>query len=120
MELGEKIYQQARSRSRVAKDILFKSDRVEPKGTLRKAGGTLRDSVNYKPLTDTVLLVAQVEYGKWNYPKGDNTKRTYSGKEIIITPGMNALQQAINDNVDETINLIISEIMEEMTGNYGS
>jgi hypothetical protein len=120
MDLGEKIYQQARERSRVAKDLYYLTDKVGPKGTVRKAGGTLRDSVNYKPLSDTVLLVAQVDYGKWNYPKGDNTKRTYSGKEIIITPGMNALQQAINDNVDETINLIVSEIMEEMTGNYGS
>jgi len=120
MELGEKIYQQARSQSRVAKDILFKSDRVEPKGTVRKAGGTLRDSVNYKPLSDTVLLVAQVNYGKWNYPKGNNTKRTYNGKNIIITPEMNALQQAINDNIDETINLVVSEIMEQITANYDS
>jgi len=120
MELGEKIYQQARESSRVAEDLYYLTDRVEPKGSLRKAGGTLRDSVNYKPLTDTVLLVAQVEYGKWNYPKGDNTKRTYSGKEIIITPEMNALQQAINDNVDETINLIVSEIIEQITQNYDS
>jgi len=100
MDLGEKIYQQARSRSRVAKDILYKSDRVEPKGTIRKAGGTLRDSVNYKPLSDTVLLVAQVDYGKFQDP--------------------NELQEAINDNVEGTVNLIVSEIMEQITGNYGS
>ena len=100
MELGEKIYQQARERSRVAKDLYYLTDRVGPKGTLRKAGGTLRDSVNYKPLNDTVLLVAQVFYGKFQEP--------------------NELEVAINDNVDETINLIVSEIMEQITQNYDS
>ena len=100
MDLGEKIYQQARERSRVAKDQYYLTDRVGSKGSLRKAGGTLRDSVNYKPISDTVLLVVQVDYGKFQEP--------------------NELQVAINDNVDETINLVVSEIMEQITGNYDS
>ena len=120
MDLGEKIYQQARESSRVAEDLYYLTDRVGSKGSLRKAGGTLRDSVNFKPLSDTVLLLVQVDYGKYNYPKDDNTKRTYSGKDIVITDGMNALQQAINDNVDESVNIIVSEIMEQITGNYDS
>ena len=120
MDLGEKIYQQARESSRVAEDLYYLTDRVGTKGSIRKAGGTLIDSVNYKPLSDTVLLVVQVDYGKYNYPKGDNTKRTYSGKDIVITEGMNALQQAINDNLDESLNLIVGEIMEQITVNYGS
>ena len=100
MQLGEKIYQQAKERSRVAKDLYYLTDRVGSKGTIRKAGGTLRDSVNYKPLSDTVLLVAQVYYGKFQDP--------------------NELQEAINDNVDETINLIVSEIVEQITQDYDS
>lgn len=120
MELGEKIYDQAKERSRVAEDQYYLTDRVGAKGSLRKAGGTLRDSVNYKPLSDTVLLVVQVDYGKYNYEKGDNTKRTYSGRDIVITDEMNALQHAIDDNVDGSVNIIVSEIMEQLTGNYGS
>jgi len=100
MDLGEKIYEQARERSRVAKDLYYKSDRVQPQGTLRKAGGTLRDSVNYKPLKDTVLLVVQVNYGKFQDP--------------------NELQVAIDDNLEGTVNLIVGEIMEQITGNYDS
>jgi hypothetical protein len=100
MDLGEKIYQQAREQSRVAKDLYYLTDRVEPKGTLRKAGGTLRDSVNYKPLRDTVLLVVQVNYGKFQEP--------------------NELQVAIADNLEGTVNLIVGEIMEQITGNYDS
>ena len=120
IDLGEKIYEQAKERSRVAEDMYYLTDRVGPKGSLRKAGGTLRDSINFKPLSDTVLLVVQVDYGKYNYPKDDNSKRTYSGKDIVITEGMNALQQAIDDNVEDSVNIIVSEIMEKMTGSYDS
>lgn len=120
MDLGEKVYIQTKEQSRVAKDQFYLTDRVQPKGTLRKKGGTLRDSVDYKPLTDTILLLVQVDYGKWNYPKGDNTKRTYSGTDIIITDGMNALLEAIEDNIDETTDFIVGEIMEQMTADYGS
>lgn len=99
MDLGEKIYQQASENSRVAKDQFYKTDRVQPKGTLRKAGGTLRDSVNYKPITDTVLLVVQVNYGEYQKPN-----------ELLV---------AIEDNIEETTELIVSQIMEQMTVDYG-
>ena len=100
MDLGEKIYEQAKARSRVAEDQYYLTDRVGSKGSLRKAGGTLRDSVNYKPLTDTVLLVVQVFYGAFQEP--------------------NELAIAIEDNVDESVNLVISEIMEQITKDYDS
>jgi hypothetical protein len=100
MDLGQKIYEQAKERSRVAKDQYYKTDRVEPKGSLRKAGGTLRDSVNYKPITDTVLLLTQVYYGAYQDP--------------------NELQVAINEYVDETTDIIVTEITDQLTSAYDS
>ncbi|MCP4634244.1 MAG: HK97 gp10 family phage protein [candidate division Zixibacteria bacterium] len=47
--LGEKVYNQARSRSRVDT-------------------GRLRDSVNFRVKPDTVLTVGQVFYGKFQKP----------------------------------------------------
>ena len=98
MDFGEKVYEQAKENSRVAKDQYYKTDRVEPKGSLRKAGGTLRDSINYRPLTDTTLLLTQVYYGKYQQP--------------------NELQVAIDDNIDETINLVVADISEQLTSNF--
>lgn len=80
-KLGEKVYQQARSNSRVDT-------------------GRLRDSVNYMVKPDTTLTVAQVFYGKFQEP--------------------NELEVAINANVDETINLVVKEIVDQITGNYDS
>lgn len=100
MILGEKIYEQAKEKSRVAEDLYYLTDRVGAKGSLRKAGGTLRDSINFKPLSDTVLLLTQVYYGAYQHP--------------------NELTEAIDDNVDDTTNIIVSEIMEKLTENYGS
>ena len=80
-ELGEKVYQQARSNSRVDT-------------------GRLRDSVNYMVKPDTVLTVAQVYYGKYQNPN-----------ELIV---------AIDDNIDESINLIVTEIVDTLTKPYDS
>lgn len=100
MELGEIVYQQAKKNSRVAVDQYYLTDRVGAKGTLRKAGGTLRDSVNYKPLSDTVLLLVQVFYGEYQDP--------------------NELEVAIDNNIDDSVNLVVSQIMEKITGGYDS
>jgi hypothetical protein len=62
--------------------------------------GRLRDSVNYMVKPDTVLTVAQVFYGRFQNP--------------------NELEVAINNNVDETINLVVKEILDQITGNYDS
>jgi len=62
--------------------------------------GRLRDSVNYMVKPDTTLTVAQVFYGRFQNP--------------------NELEVAINNNVDETINLVVKEIVDQITGNYDS
>jgi len=62
--------------------------------------GRLRDSVNYMVKPDTVLTVAQVFYGKFQEP--------------------NELEVAINNNIDETINLVVKEIVDQITQNYDS
>ena len=62
--------------------------------------GRLRDSVNYMVKPDTVLTVAQVFYGRFQDP--------------------NELEVAINNNVDETINLVVKEIVDQITQNYDS
>lgn len=78
-EIGEKIYLEARQTSRVDT-------------------GRLRDSVNYRVKPDTTLTIAQVYYGKYNYPKGVN-----SGEK-------NALLIAAKNHIEETTNLIVTEI----------
>jgi len=62
--------------------------------------GRLRDSVNYMVKPDTLLTVAQVFYGRFQDP--------------------NELEVAINANVDETINLVVKEIVDQITQNYDS
>lgn len=60
--------------------------------------GRLRDSVNYMVKPDTILTVAQVYYGKYQQP--------------------NELEVAINDHIDETINIIVTEITDELTKDF--
>jgi len=62
--------------------------------------GRLRDSVNYMVKPDTTLTVAQVFYGRFQNP--------------------NELEVAINNNVDETIDLVVKEIVDQITQNYDS
>lgn len=114
MELGEKIYVQTVDTTRVAVDTFYKTDRVKPKGTIRRAGGELRDSPNFRMLNDTSLLCVHTFYGAFNYPKGNNTKRTYSGGKIVITEGMNALLIAVNENIENAVDLMAQEITSEL------
>lgn len=72
----------------------------QAKNNSRVDTGRLRDSVNYMVKPDTTLTVAQVFYGKFQEP--------------------NELEVAINANVDETINLVVKEIVDQITGNYDS
>ncbi|KLT69935.1 hypothetical protein [Flavobacterium sp. ABG] len=67
-KLGEIIYKEAKQNSRVAKDTYYTTDRVQPAGTLNKAGGTLRDSINFRIENDTTLVLAQVDYGAYQHP----------------------------------------------------
>ena len=72
----------------------------QAKNNSRVDTGRLRDSVNYMVKPDTVLTVAQVFYGRFQDP--------------------NELEVAINANVDETINLVVKEIVDQITANYDS
>ena len=72
----------------------------QAKNNSRVDTGRLRDSVNYMVKPDTTLTVAQVFYGRFQDP--------------------NELEVAINNNVDETINLVVKEIVDQITGNYDS
>lgn len=94
--LGEKINEEATKTSRVAVDTYYKD------GSLNKAGGSLRDSQNYRVIKDTTLLVAQIFYGKYNYPKGQN-----SGEK-------NAMLIAVKKFVPEGTKLIITDINDQL------
>lgn len=56
--------------------------------------GRLRDSVNYMVKPDTTLTVAQVYYGKYQKPN-----------ELVVS---------IRDNLKENINLVITEINDQL------
>lgn len=110
--MAEKIYDQSQQTSRVAKDTFYAD------GGINKAGGSLRDSQNWDFLNDTTLVMVQIEYGAYNYPKGDNTKRQYSGGQVVITEGMNALLIAINDNLEDATAIIIQDIKDQILQDF--
>ena len=95
LELGEIVYEETKANSRVAVDTYYKTDRVQPKGSLNKAGGTLRDSINYMVRPDTILTMAQVYYGKYQQPD-----------ELLLS---------IDRHIDNTIDLVVQEIAIEAT-----
>lgn len=70
----------------------------EAKNNSRVDTGRLRDSVNFMVKPDTTLTVAQVYYGKYQDP--------------------NELEMAINRNIEQTTNLIVSEITDLLTKDY--
>ena len=94
--LGDKITDEAWKTSRVAKDTYYKD------GGINKAGGTLRDSQNRRVIKDTTLIVAQIYYGQYNYPKGKN-----SGEK-------NALLIAVNKFAKEGTKIIVAEINDQI------
>jgi hypothetical protein len=55
---------------------------------------------------DTVLTFGQMSYGQYNYPKG-----VESGQK-------NALMIAINDHIEDTTNLIITSITDELLKDF--
>ena len=97
-----------RTRQQIDSDKIIKAQLNElgekvfqqAKNNSRVDTGRLRDSVNYMVKPDTVLTVAQVFYGRFQDP--------------------NELEVAINANVDETINLVVKEILDQITQNYDS
>ena len=91
--LGNKIADEASAKSRVAKDRYRKrDDKWGNAGELIKAGGTLRDSVNFRVKQSDTLTLIQRFYGKYQKP--------------------DELQQAINKFVPAQTKIIIKEIKE--------
>jgi hypothetical protein len=85
--LGEKIYNQAVS-------------------TSRRLTGVLQDTQNFRVQPDTVLTVAQVYYGAFNYPAG-------------VTSGeKNALLIAVKEHIPESTKIIVTEITDELLKNF--
>lgn len=78
-ELGEVVYNETRETSR------YKT-------------GQLKNSVNYMVKPDTTLQLAQVYYGKFNYPKGVD-----SGEK-------NALLITLEKHIDATTKVIVQDI----------
>jgi len=97
-----------RTRQQIDSDKIIKAQLNElgekvfqqAKNNSRVDTGRLRDSVNYMVKPDTTLTVAQVFYGRFQDP--------------------NELEVAINNNVDETIDLVVKEIVDQITQNYDS
>lgn len=97
-----------RTKEQISADRIIKTqlnelgDKIyqEAKANSRVRTGRLRDSVNYMVKPDTVLTVAQVYYGAYQDP--------------------NELEVAINEYVDETINLVVTEITDQLTQDYDS
>ena len=90
--LGEKIYNDATKNSRVAKDTFYKD------GSLNKAGGTLRDSQNFRVKPDTVLTVAQVDYGAYQQPD-----------ELLV---------AVEKHLDNSTEIVIASINDQLLRDY--
>ncbi len=79
------------------------------KSTETFTGGSLRDSGNYRVKPYNVLILTENEYGKWNTPKG---KKTPSDRDNIKD---NPMLNAINDHIDESVNVIINDITNLLT-----
>lgn len=87
LKLGEKIYEQA----------------VE---TSRRDTGRLQDEQNFRVERDTTLVMSQMYYGAFNYPKGQN-----SGEK-------NALLIAVKEHIPDTTKIIISDITDVMLDQF--
>lgn len=74
--------------------------------TSRRDTGRLQDEQNYKVQPDNVLTFGQMAYGANNYPTGVN-----SGQK-------NALLIAINEHIEDTTNLIITTITDEILKDF--
>ena len=96
LKLGNKIWNEATDESRVAKDTYYKD------GSINRAGGSLRDTQNYRVYNDTNLKHWQMIYGKWNYPKGE-----FSGEK-------NALVIAVKKFLPESTKIIVSDLTSKI------
>jgi hypothetical protein len=82
--------------------ILGEEIREQAVRTSRRDTGRLQDEQNFRVQPDTTLTMAQVYYGKFNYPKGVN-----SGEK-------NALMIAVKEHVPKGTKIIITEINDQL------
>lgn len=86
-ELGERIY-------------------LDAVATSRRDTGVLQDTQNYRVKPDTTLTMAQVYYGKFNYPAG------------VTSGDKNALMLAVLKHLPAATKIIVTEITDELLQNY--
>lgn len=68
----------------------------------RRDTGRLQDEQNFRVFNDTTLRMFQMDYGKYNYPKGKN-----SGEK-------NALMIAVKNQVPKATKVIIADLMDKI------
>jgi hypothetical protein len=109
--------EQIKSDRIIKKELLKLADKIleraVPESRRREfidKGGRLQDEMNARVFNDVNLVMTQMMYGAYNYPKKDNTKRQYSGGKLVITEGMNALLLVINEMRPEATKIIIDTI----------
>ncbi len=86
-ELGEKIWNQSVR-------------------TSRRDTGVLQDTQNFRVQPDTVLTVAQVFYGAFNWPAG------------VTSGDKNALLIAVKDHIPASTKIIVANINDQLLKNY--
>ena len=74
--------------------------------TSRRDTGVLQDTQNFQVKPDTVLTMAQVFYGQFNFPKG-------------VTSGeKNALVIAVKKFIPESTKIMIANINDQLLKNF--
>lgn len=103
-----------RSKEQISSDRIIKRNLLEfgdkilevAVPTSRRDTGRLQDEMNFRVNRDTQIEFAQMYYGAYNYPSG-------------VTSGeKNALRIAIDENIDEVKNIIISEIKDVLLSGF--
>lgn len=84
--------------------LLILGDKIHEQATRtsRRDTGRLQDEQNFRVIKDKTLVVAQLHYGKYNFPKG------------VTSGDKNALLIAVRKHAPETTNIIITEINDQL------
>ena len=88
----------------IGRAVIAKSSQQSKVSNIQKLH--LRDSGNYRVKPYNTLIVSQYYYGKYNTPKG---KETPTDRENLTDTPLN---NAINEFVDEEINLLVKELAQ--------
>lgn len=103
-----------RNRAQIDADAIIKKElnelglkiNEEAIRTSRRDTGVLQDTQNFRVRPDTVLTMAQVFYGAFNYPAG-------------VTSGeKNALVIAVKKFLPESTKIIVADINDQLLKNF--